>query len=123
MTKSEDSITLSPKHGVNPSLLHCICCGKEYGVALMGKLKKDAEAPKDLYQGLCDDCQGVVDKGGLMIIEVKDGETGNNPYRTGRIVGVSKDFKERNHIENSLMFMHQSEFSEIFGQVEFNKDK
>jgi hypothetical protein len=29
MSKSKDSILLSPKHGVNPSITHCECCGKE----------------------------------------------------------------------------------------------
>lgn len=52
---AKDSIKLSPKHGVNPSILHCICCGKDYGIAMLGKLKGDKEAPKDLYQGLCKD--------------------------------------------------------------------
>lgn len=119
MTKN--SITLSPKHGVNPSVLHCICCGKDYGVAMLGKLKGDKEAPRDLYQGLCNDCEGVVKQGGAMIIEVGDGETGNNPYRTGRLVGVSKDFKERNHLENSIMYMKRSLFSKVFGGVNFSK--
>lgn len=87
MTKN--SITLSPKHGVNPSVLRCICCGKDYG--------------------------------GAMIIEVVDGETGNNPCRTGRLVGVSKDFKERNHLENSIMYMPKNIFSKVFGEVDFCK--
>ena len=116
----KDSIILSPKHGVNPSVLHCICCGKDYGVALLGKLKGDEEAPKDIYQGLCDSCKGVIDQGGAIIIETKDGESGNNPYRTGRIVGVSKNFKERNHIENPIVYMEQSSFSKVFGNVSFN---
>lgn len=119
MTK--DSIKLSPKHGVNPSILHCICCGKDYGIAMLGKLKGDKEAPKNLYQGLCKDCEGVVKQGGAMIIEVGDGETGNNPCRTGRLVGVSKDFKERNHLENSIMYMERSLFSKVFGEVNFSK--
>lgn len=118
MTKS---IKISPKHGVNPSVLHCECCGKNYGVALLGKLKKDAEAPRNIYQGLCNDCQGVIDQGGAMLIEVKDGESGNNPYRTGRLVGVSKDFKERNHIDHPIMYMPQSLFSKVFGGVEFKQ--
>lgn len=119
MTKN--SITLSPKHGVNPSVLRCICCGKDYGVAMLGKLKGDKEAPREIYQGLCNDCEGVVKQGGAMIIEVVDGETGNNPCRTGRLVGVSKDFKERNHLENSIMYMSRSLFSKVFGEVNFNK--
>lgn len=117
----DKGITLSPKHGVNPSVLHCICCGKDYGVALIGKLKGDAEAPRDISQGLCNDCQGVIDQGGAMIIEVRDGEKGCNPYRTGRLVGVSKNFKERNHLENPIMYMERSLFQSVFGQVDFSK--
>lgn len=117
----DKGIEVSPKHGVNPSICHCIVCGKEYGLALFGRLKGDKEAPKDIYEGLCEDCKGVIDKGGIMIIEVKDGEKGNNPYRTGRVVGVSKEFKERNHIDHSIMYMEESMFSELFRGVEFNK--
>ena len=56
-----------------------------------------------------------------MIIEVGDGETGNNPCRTGRLVGVSKDFKDRNHLQNSIMYMERGLFSKIFGEVNFSK--
>ena len=111
----KESIVLSPKHGVNPSVIRCICCGKEYGVALLGKLKGDEEAPREIYQGLCNECQGVVDQGGVLIIEVRDGEHGKStPIRTGRITGCSKAFKERNGIEAPLIYMEQSMFSHIF---------
>lgn len=115
----KDRIILSPKHGVNPSVTHCECCGKEIGVALFGKLKGDAEAPRDVAMGLCDDCQKVVDAQGLLIIEVRDGETGNNPYRTGRIVGITKDAKERmfKDINSPICYMEQSMFSPMFGQT------
>jgi len=119
---SKKSITLSPKHGVNPSITHCEVCGKEIGIALLGKLKNDAEAPRDIYMGLCDECQKVIDQDGLMIIEVRDGETGNNPYRTGRIIGVSKDFKERYNIKNCIMYMEQSAFSKLFDDYLNNKE-
>lgn len=111
----KDSITLSPKHGVNPSVLHCICCGEDYGIALLGKLKNDEEAPHNIYQGLCHKCQSVIDQDGALIIEVKDGESGNNPYRTGRYVGVSKDFRERNSIESHIVYMEHSSFDKVFG--------
>lgn len=111
----DKGIKLSPKHGVNPSVLHCIACGKDYGIAMLGKLKGDAEAPKDLYRGLCKECQSVVDQGGVILIEVKDGETSNNPYRTGKIIGLSKDFKERNNIQVPIMYMEQHIFEPMFG--------
>lgn len=119
MTKN--SIKLSPKHGVNPSILHCVCCGKDYGIAMLGKLKNDEEAPRDIQQGLCNDCKGVIDKGGVMFIEVKDGETGSNPYRTGRIIGVSKEFKERNKIQHPIGYMEHSLFEQLFGNANFSK--
>lgn len=59
------SINLSPKYGVNPSVLHCFICGKKTGLALLGKLKDDAEAPHDISNPneLCDDCKKGIRKG------------------------------------------------------------
>jgi len=116
--RGSKSITLSPKHGVNPSITHCECCGKEIGIAMFGKLKGDKEAPKDVAMGLCNDCQKVIDQQGLMIIEVRDGESGNNPYRTGRLVGITKDAKERmfKDITSPICYMEQSMFSSMFGE-------
>ena len=118
MVNKEEGIILSPKHGVNPSITHCECCGKEMGVALFGKLKDDQEAPRDVYMGLCDDCQKVIDNQGLMIIEVRDGESGNNPYRTGRLVGITKEAKERmfKDITSPICYMEQHIFEPIFGK-------
>lgn len=116
---SKKSITLSPKHGVNPSITHCECCGKEIGIAMFGRLKGDAEAPRDVAMGFCDDCQAVIDQGGVMIVEVADGEgekNPKNPYRTGRIVGCSKQYKERNDIKSPMVYMEQSMFQAIFGE-------
>lgn len=114
----EKGITLSKKHGLNPSITHCECCGKTIGVAVLGKLKGDVEAPKDIFMGLCDDCQKVIDQQGLMIIEVKDGETGKNPYRTGRLVGITKEAKEEmfKDITSPMCYMEQSLFSQMFNE-------
>ena len=119
---SKDSITLSPKHGLNPSILHCECCGKDYGLGMFGRLKGDEKAPKDIMHGFCEDCSKVINQGGVMIVEVADGEgekNPKNPYRTGRIVGCSKQYKERNNIKTPMIYMEQSMFNKIFGEVEF----
>ena len=116
------SIRLSKQFGVNPSVTRCECCGKDYGLALFGTSWKDketgktAQAPMEVHMGLCDDCKKVVESGGLMIIEVRDGETGKNPYRTGRIVGISKEAKERmfKDINSNICYMEESMFSNMF---------
>lgn len=112
----EKGITLSEKHGINPSITHCECCGKETGIALFGRLKGDQEAPRDVYAGLCDDCEKVIKQGGVLVIEVRDGEKGPDPYRTGRIVGCTKDFKERFEIESNIVYMEESMFSQLFSE-------
>jgi len=116
------SIRLSKEFGLNPSVTRCECCGKEYGVAIFGtgikdrKTGKTVEAPHYVYKGLCDDCQKVVDQDGLLIIEVRDGESGNNPYRTGRITGITKEAKERmfKDVSSHICYMEQTMFSQLF---------
>jgi hypothetical protein len=122
------SVRISKQYGLNPSVTHCECCGKEIGIALFGTSWKDkngktAEAPRNVAMGLCDDCQKVVDAQGLMIIEVRDGESGKNPYRTGRLIGITKEAKERmfKDISSPIVFMEQSMFSQLFRNVQFNQ--
>lgn len=117
-------ITISKEFGVNPSVTCCECCGKEIGVALFGTSWKDkngktAEAPREVAMGLCDDCEKVIKSKGLMIIEVRDGESGNNPYRTGRLVGITKEAKERmfKDINSPIVYMEESMFSQLFNEA------
>ena len=58
-----DSIKLSPKYGVNPTIPCCFFCGKEKNeIALLGKVGKrdeDIEAPMHMvidYEP-CDECR------------------------------------------------------------------
>lgn len=74
---NDKGIPLSPKHGVNPSLALCFWCGKEMGVALVGRIRKpgdnDAEAPRAACFGLepCDKCKAHMAKG-VHVIEVSE---------------------------------------------------
>lgn len=71
-----DGVTLSPKHGLNASLLLCPCCGKDTGLALLGRLKDDAEAPRRLIdRSPCDKCRAEFDEmrmRGMLLLIVRD---------------------------------------------------
>lgn len=118
MSKKKDEITLSPKHGLNPSLLKCFACGKDVGIALLGKLKNDEEAPKEMTDKtiFCNNCQNVINKDGLLVISVRDGEIGDNPYRTGKMVRITKQAKERifKDIAVNVCYMEDSVFDKVF---------
>ena len=118
-------LRISKEFGVNPSVRHCMCCGSEIDLVLFGTSYKDpktgktAQAPSKIYGGLCDKCQSVVDQGGMMIIEIRDGEKAPDPYRTGRVVGITKEAKERSFPEykdNPIIYMEQSAFEPMFGE-------
>ena len=110
-------IHLSEKHGVNPSIMHCWFCGEDKGIALVGVLPNDEQAPKDAIYDRepCDKCVEMM-KQGVMIIETPDGETGKDPKRTGRL-WVLKDSAIRKMIKNKdaledvlnhrMCFMHE----------------
>ena len=55
------SVKLSKKHGVNPSVLVCPLCYEEFGVALLGALKNDEEAPRRVLSNeFCDQCNELI---------------------------------------------------------------
>ncbi len=76
---SKKGIKLSPKHGVNPCIPICCWCGEEKNeIALLGKLKDDAGAPRNAvidYEP-CEECQAKFNMG-VVFIEV----TKNQPYK------------------------------------------
>lgn len=64
------SIKISPKHGVNPTIPLCFFCGKQKNeIALMGKMKGDIEAPKNLVLDYepCEHCKEEWSKGVALI--------------------------------------------------------
>ena len=65
-----DSIRISPKYGLNPMIPRCFFCGEPKNeIALLGKLKGDAEAPRCAvidYEP-CDKCREVMNSGITLI--------------------------------------------------------
>lgn len=122
---AKGDITLSPKHGLNPSLGLCFFCGKENGtVVIPGKLKGDIEAPRHAVWDMtpCEECKKLMDMG-ILFIEVKDGEKGaRNPYRTGRQWVLKQEAVERliadeamrdNIIKHRFAFIEEHDAREI----------
>ena len=84
------SIRLSDKHGVNPSITQCYYCGEDSGIALLGRMKGDKKAPMKIGvvdMRPCNKCEDYM-KQGVILISVRNGEEGNDPYRTGGWVVV-----------------------------------
>jgi hypothetical protein len=62
MIMSKD-LKISPKHGLNPSMMACPVCGKDTGVALCGYMRKDEKAPvRMLDLDPCKDCREELDR-------------------------------------------------------------
>lgn len=79
------SIRLSEQHGVNPSVAVCYYCGEDTGeLILAGRLPEDQEAPRRAVWSKkpCAQCERYMQQG-VILIEVLDGEEGDNPRRTG----------------------------------------
>ena len=117
------SITFSEKYGVNPSVDTCFICGKETSLVLFGASYKDengktAEAPRTVCSGgLCDTCQKVIDEGGIFFIEVKDGEFGNCPWRTGQIAALKEEAVQRMFPDfpyQKINYIEESAYKQIF---------
>jgi hypothetical protein len=88
----KNSIRLSERHGVNPTIPMCFFCGQQKNeIVLMGKLKGDAEAPKGVVfdQTPCDKCREYMAQGVILIsVDEKKSDDNRNPWRTGGWVVV-----------------------------------
>ena len=81
------SIPISPKHGVNPSMILCPKCGESHSIALMGKLKNDAEAPRAIIGAeLCDSCLEESKQSKRIMVFCIEGES-----MTGELLMVSEE--------------------------------
>lgn len=130
MAKSK-GIRISKKYGLNCSIDHCFICGKESGIAMFGTSYKDengktAEAPKNVCTGnLCNDCQKIIDEGGVFFIEVYNRKNDNdNPDRTGRYCAIKKEAAEKifNNFNPNINFVEKDLYEKLFIN-NYGKDK
>lgn len=101
-------VKLSPKHGLNPSMMQCFFCGETYAIALPGLIRRkgvydsDIEAPHKAVWSMdpCDNCKSLMAKG-VILISIRNGEKPPphgevpNPYRTGGWCVVAEAFIKR----------------------------
>ena len=81
------SLIISKKHGVNPAMMLCPICGGDSGLALLGRLKNDAKAPRRMVGNPCDQCIEFMKKG-IIVVSCKDGEPDT---RTGKLIVMKDD--------------------------------
>lgn len=72
----------------------CFFCGQEKGVVLDRKLRKSLPRKAVYNHEPCNECAELM-KQGIIIIEVRDGEQGGNPYRTGKQFVLKEEAVER----------------------------
>ena len=97
-------IKISPKYGVNPTIPVCFWCGKQKNeIALMGHMKDDIEAPKNMVLDYvpCEECQNHMAMG-VAVLEASDhpNTEGQPPmqkgvYPTSRFVVVTTECADR----------------------------
>ncbi len=92
------SVRLSPKHGLNPCIPNCFFCNQPKNeILLLGLIRDgDREAPRNAVfdREPCDNCKQHM-QAGVILVSTKNGETGDNPYRTGGWVVVTEAFIKR----------------------------
>ena len=124
-----NSIKLSPKYGVNPTIPVCFFCGESKNeIALMGHIgdgrkHEDFEAPKYVVLDYvpCDCCMEKFSQGVLIIEVTRTPLPDNRPqiaegaYPTGRHVVVRKGALP--NFEGDKCLMLDKEFEQMFGGV------
>jgi len=95
------------KYGLNPTMTTCFFCGEVKDILLVGahvaKAKEVGLCSSDgkmnrtigcVDKEPCQKCKGFM-KHGIILISVKDGEEGANPYKTGGWVVVKEGFMKK----------------------------
>lgn len=119
-----NSIRLSEKHGVNPTMGVCFWCGQSTNeIAMLGRLKGDVEAPRQMVLSLtpCDECEAKFSQGSLVIeVEPSNGEVfeivkGTSP--TGRHVVLKEGV-----IPHKKALMTVADFTQMLANAESEGD-
>lgn len=100
-------IRVSEKQEVNPSITICPIYGKETGIALLGKLKEDKEAPRKIIGDLCDDCISKLGNDKIYILAIND-----QGYGTKAIIIERSALNIP--VKDYMTLMKENEFDKVF---------
>lgn len=103
----EKGIILSKEHGLNPSVMVCPICGKEGDIAILGRIKRDKEAPRYIQGDICDKCKARVADNKCFVISVGEDQ------RLKRYTIVSKDIFTQK-VEDCAVLMKEADFNAVF---------
>lgn len=124
-----NSIKVSPKHGLNPTIPVCFFCGKEKNeIALLGQIGdrrkgEDFEAPMKMILDFvpCEDCQKKFAEGVLLIEVTSTPEyigmpIAENAYPTGRYVVVKPEALNGDFKAGSKALVLKRDFIAMIGE-------
>lgn len=112
------NILLSQKHGLNPSLDCCFYCGEAKGLAILGRLPGDKEAPRNIVTSLepCDACKLKFEHASLII----EADLDSNP--TGRWLAIPKEsIKEAS--PKPAYFILPEDFNILLSKAQADRDE
>ena len=127
---AKDSIKLSPKHGLNPTIPVCFWCGEDKNeIALIGQVNKnDDEMPMHTCLDFepCETCKSKMALG-ITVIEAtqtpniaSDIPMQSGAYPTGRWSVVTRNFIKRltnnnpKFTKTNMLFMDKESYETIF---------
>ena len=102
-------------------MMNCFFCNKPKGVILDRRIRETLPKNAVYDKEPCDECKELM-KSGIIIISVRDGESGDNPYRTGfwcvvkeqMIKDLISDEQFKNDILNKrVLFIEDSTVEQI----------
>ena len=88
------------KDPIGIALTKCFYCGKDKDLVINTRLHPAMASRVEQMNGKvidkepCEECKKLM-KQGIMFCSVRDGESGDNPYRTGKLVVVKDEAVKR----------------------------
>lgn len=71
-------------------MANCFICGEVKHLLLDKRMKKSLPKNAVYDREPCDKCKEIMEQG-VIFLGVRDGERGENPYRTGQIIGLKEE--------------------------------